>query len=140
MPVLVSEPPSSEVLLAHEASVTPMTSAVATTTDVNGVVASAPFTLSFNEVIVTLSNVAGRRLRVGLTGVNGALSAAASVGFLPGDVDGSGTVTASDILRTRGREGQSDTPSNFLYDVNLDGSITSADRAAVKAQSGTTLR
>jgi hypothetical protein len=99
-------------------------------------------TLSLSEATVTLSNVAvaGRRLRVALTGVNGVLNAAASVGFLAGDVDGNGTVTASDILRTRGHEGQSATPSNFIYDVNLDASITSADRAAVKAQAGTTLR
>jgi hypothetical protein len=112
-----------------------------TATDVSGAaLGSATPTVSGNEVTVTLSGVDDRRVRVALNGVNSALNVAASIGFLIGDEDANGSITASDLLRFKGRIGQATSSTNFLYDVTLDGAVTGDDQLAVKPKDGSTLR
>jgi hypothetical protein len=69
---------------------------------------------------------------------NAGVNAAASLAFLPGDVDGSRSITASDILRVKGRAGAV-TGGTFLHDIDLSGLIDQADIDAVKQRSGTAL-
>jgi hypothetical protein len=78
-----------------------------------------------SRVTVTLSNVDG-------VGVNASIS----VGFLAGDVNGTHGVTASDILRTKGRSGQAASAGNYLYDMDLSGGVDVADIGTVRQGSG----
>ena len=120
----------------------PVTSAgVVTVNDVNGAaIGAATVALAGSEITVTLAGVDGRRVRVALQGVNGSLNAAASAGFLAGDVDSSGAVTASDLLRIRGRVGQAAAAATFRYDDDLDTSVTNFDLSGAKQRSGTMLQ
>jgi len=69
-----------------------------------------------------------RRLTIRLSNVNGqGVDAGVSVGFLEGDIDGSGTVTSSDVLRAKGKSGQAASASTFLSDVNLTGAVDASD-------------
>ena len=78
-----------------------------------------------------------QRLTVTLANVNNAGgSVSASVGFLVGDVTNSRSVTASDILRMKGRIGQGANSGNYPYDADLSGPIDTIDLAAVKARAG----
>jgi hypothetical protein len=97
--------------------------------------------VSGNTVTVTCFNVPnGKRLAVQVTNVNNqGVNATANVGLLIGDVNGTRTVTAADILATKGRIGMAVDGTTFTYDVDLDGSIGDADVDAVKAKSGTEL-
>ena len=61
------------------------------------------------------------------------------LGFLLGDVNNNYKVTSSDILSINGRIGQAANASNFKYDVNVSGNISSTDTNTVKAQTGQTL-
>jgi alpha-tubulin suppressor-like RCC1 family protein len=90
-----------------------------------------------NEVIVSIANVPdNQRVTVSLTNVNNAgTTVSASIGFLVGDVNNTRSVTASDILRAKGRTGQA-TSANYLHDVDLAGSIDATDVALVKARAG----
>ena len=121
---------------------TPITSS-GTVTCVNASgtpVGSAAASFSGNEVRVALSGIpANQRVQVRLAGVNGTINVSASMGFLVGDVDGSASVTASDILRVKGWSGLPTTASNFLYDVDLSSGINSLDIDAVKARAGLSL-
>jgi hypothetical protein len=72
--------------------------------------------------------------------VSGSVDVAASIGFLNGDENMSGTLTSSDLLRMKGRTGQALGGTTYLYDVTLDGSITADDQAAAKAKAGSALR
>jgi hypothetical protein len=76
-----------------------------------------------NDVEVTLTGIPdNRRVTVSLANVNGAgVNVAAAVGFLLGDVDGSRTVTATDLLLVKGKAAQAVNANNFKNDVNLDG-------------------
>ena len=97
--------------------------------------------LANNEVIVTLTGIPdNKRVTVTLTNVNGiVIPFAASMGFLVGDVNGSRTISASDISAVKARSGQSTDALNFKFDVNASGTINSSDISAVKARSGLTL-
>ena len=90
-----------------------------------------------NAVEVTITGIPdARRATIALANVNNAgTNVSASVGFLAGDVDGSRGVTASDILRTKGRAGAV-TAANFVHDVDLNGTIEAADVTAVKQRAG----
>jgi hypothetical protein len=54
------------------------------------------------------------------------------MGVLVGDVNGNGSVNASDISLTKEQGGQAVSASNFREDVNASGSITAADIGLVK--------
>ncbi|MBL8524942.1 MAG: hypothetical protein JNN20_14725 [Betaproteobacteria bacterium] len=108
--------------------------------------ASAPIgnaTASFqgNEVTVTLTGVPdNKRVRVNLSNVNNAgVTAEASIGFLVGDVNGTGRVNASDISAIKTRVGQAASMTHFRFDLNTSGNVTLLDASAAKARSGTVL-
>ena len=94
-----------------------------------------------NEFVVTLPGTEDNtRVTVSLTNVNNAgVNAAASIGFLVGDVNNSLSVTATDILQVKGRSGQVTDATNFKFDLNASGSITASDILAVKGRSGLVL-
>jgi hypothetical protein len=100
-------------------------------------IGSASAAAAGNAVEVTLTgSLDARRAKIALANVNNAATnVSASVGFLAGDVDGSRAVTASDILRTKGRAGAVSS-ANFAHDVDLTGTIDTADVGAVKQRSG----
>ena len=94
-----------------------------------------------NDVVVTLASVAdNKRIRITIDGVNGAATTwSATVGFLLGDVNNTGSVNSSDISSVKARSGQATTAANFRFDINTTGAINSSDISAVKARSGLVL-
>jgi hypothetical protein len=119
----------------------PVTSAgVVTVTDKAGAaIGSATVTTAGSEVTVTLTGVDGKRVRISLNGVNSTLNTGASVGFLTGDVDSSGAISASDILRIRGRQG-APLSTTFAYDDDLDAQVNNIDLINAKARAGSSLQ
>jgi alpha-tubulin suppressor-like RCC1 family protein len=94
-----------------------------------------------DEIIVTLPPVPdATRARVTLANVNGSVGAVAAMGFLRGDANGSRTVTASDILRAKGRVGQAANGATVIYDLDLSGFVDAADVAAAKQGAGRVLQ
>ena len=93
-----------------------------------------------SAVVVTLVGIANNsRLTISLVGVNDALNVSASIGFLVGDVNGTGSVNSSDISAVKARSGQVTNASNFRFDLNATGAINSSDISALKARSGMVL-
>jgi hypothetical protein len=105
----------------------------------NGSMAYLPAT-GASTIGVSLTGVQDALLGTCSVLLNGSTtSATVSFGVLAGDVDGSRSVTASDILRVKGRVPQSLTGANFIYDTNLSGIVESTDVDAVKARSGVSI-
>jgi hypothetical protein len=100
-------------------------------------VASAPV-FQGNNAVVTLTGVTDlTRVQVNLPGVNGsAVSAAANVGFVLGDVNGSRGVTGSDVSIVKSKSGQTTDATNFKMDLNASGGVTGSDVSIVKSRSG----
>ena len=95
-----------------------------------------------NIVTVILPGLAdNQRVSITLVGINGnaGLSVTQEVGFLVGDVNGSGTVTAADIMALKARASATLNQNNFRFDLNLSGRIDGADVSAAKARSATKL-
>ncbi len=94
-----------------------------------------------SEAVVTLANVPeATRLTVQLTNAGGSVNAAVAVGFLPGDVNGTGKVTAADIAAVKARSGNTPVDaSNFKLDINASGTISAADVSTSKARAGRTI-
>ncbi len=87
-----------------------------------------------------LSGVPDRkRVTVTVNDVNNSRDVAVSLGFLVGDGNGSGRITAADILVTKLRQGQSTNSTNFRFDFTRSGTINSSDLAIVKSRSGAVL-
>lgn len=99
---------------------------------------SAATAANGSTVEVSLSGIPdNRRVTVTLSGVNGSATATTSVGFLVGDVTGSGRVTGADISAIKSRITQLiTTGSNFLFDIDLNGVISTTDVNAAKARAG----
>jgi hypothetical protein len=77
---------------------------------------------------------------VSATGVNGAVNASVSLGFLVGDANSNGRVNASDVSAVKARvNALVNIDNNYLFDVGTNGTITNADVSAVKARSGLVL-
>ena len=113
-----------------------------TSQNVNSIgVGTASFAITGNDVLVTLTGLSdNQRLTVALSNVNVAgANASASMGFLQGDVNNSGSVNSSDISGVKSRAGQTADATNFKFDVNASGAINSSDISSVKARSGLTL-
>jgi hypothetical protein len=90
-----------------------------------------------NTVEVTLAAIPNnQRVRVTITGINGGATASASLAFVLGDVDGTRSVTASDILRAKGHVPQTTDGLNFVHDVDLSGTVSNTDVTAVQGNSG----
>jgi hypothetical protein len=62
-----------------------------------------------------------------------------NVGFLVGDVNGSGGVTSSDVGQVKSLSGQTVTSENFRSDINASGGISATDIGIVKSRSGAVL-
>lgn len=109
--------------------------------DVPIAVASATPSTSGNDLIVTLTNIAdATRVKVKVANVNGLINAETPVAFFYGDLTQTGKVTAADIstVKARGNVTQVDA-GNFLFDINVNGSLNNSDISAVKAKSGSVL-
>lgn len=107
----------------------------------NGTVAS--FSTAGAQVTVDLSNVVnGQRMMLAINAAETGASAADVVvpmAFLVADVNGNGSVNASDISQTKSFSGQMLDATNFRADVNVSGSINASDIGQVKAMAGTAL-
>ena len=115
---------------------------VVTVVDQNGsgIGTFAATTIQGNEQTVILVGIPdNRRVSIGLANVNGITSRQVSLGFLVGDVNGSGSVNASDIAALKAHLTQNTGPANFQYDVNLSGIVNAGDMPAVKVRSGLVL-
>jgi hypothetical protein len=106
----------------------------------SGTVESA--TVSGNDVIVNLTGVANAQtLAVTLFGVNTGQNVsdiAIPMSVLLGDVNGSGTVSTSDIGQTKAQAGTT-SGTTFRSDVVANGSINATDISVVKSRAGTSL-
>jgi hypothetical protein len=93
-----------------------------------------------STIEVTLTGIPNnQRVRVALAGINGGASASSAVGFVLGDVDGTRSVTSSDILRAKGVAGQTTDAGNFRHDVDVSGTISGTDVSAVQGNSGSAI-
>ena len=112
-------------------------------TDANGQPINTVFVYRFaqnNEVVMNIGNLANAtRATVALVNVNGETNAQVAIGFMIGDINGSGTVTAADVAGVKARMNQGVSASNFRLDANLSGTITGSDLSMVKARAGTVL-
>lgn len=92
------------------------------------------------DVVVTLTNVAdNKRLTIRLNGLNGTGMAMASMGFLVGDVTNSHAVTAADIAAVKANLNKPLGNYTYIFDLNVDGTISPSDVSAVKARAGLVL-
>lgn len=109
-----------------------------------GSVAGSPV-FSGNIMIVNLAGVTNAQyITVNLTNVTDSTgntlgAAAATMGVLVGDVNGSGRVDAADVSSVRQQTLQTVTSSNFREDINASGRIDAADVSAVRQQTLTSL-
>lgn len=101
-------------------------------------VGSAVAVASGSIAIVTLTGIDdGKRVSVKLSNVDGSgFDAAASIGFLVGDMNSTGRVNASDISATKSRVGQMLSTTNARFDADVNGVIDAKDVTAVKARAG----
>src|SRR4029079_6585528 len=96
------------------------------TVEASGITAAATATLT--------SIPENLRVSVRLNNINNTgLNVVTAVGFLAGDVDASRSVTASDILRIKGRAGPVNA-SSYRHDVDASGIIDGGDVSAAKAR------
>lgn len=99
-------------------------------------VGSATAIKNGNTVEVTLTGIPdNQRVTVSLTGVNGIVPAALTMGFLVGDVNGSGLVSAADIAALKARSGLVDI-NNARFDLATTGIINAASATAARTRSG----
>jgi hypothetical protein len=115
--------------------------AAASTRDLVGGTVNRAFTITGNEVIVTLEHVVDRSLlEIALANVNqSGENFMVAVGFLQGDITRSRFVSAADISMTKANLGKLPDNNNFLMDVDASGVIDSSDLSAIKARSGNKL-
>jgi hypothetical protein len=82
----------------------------------------------------------GKRATLAVAEINGiALNAAATVGFLIGDINGSRTVNAGDISAIKAIANRPYDVRNCLRDLNLSGQVDNGDLGVVKLRSGQTM-
>jgi hypothetical protein len=93
-----------------------------------------------NVVTIPLTNVANAQtIEVTLRDVNGSTDVTIPMPVLIGDVNGNGTVNATDIGLVKASAGQPVDQTNFRADVNGNGSINATDVSLVKSLAGTSL-
>ena len=106
----------------------------------NAPIGTVTVTPSGNDVVVTIGDLPdNQRVTISLANVNGSGNFSVAMGFLIGDVNGTGSVNSSDIAGVKARAGQPTDAVNFKFDLNANGAISSSDISAVKARSGLTL-
>jgi dockerin type I repeat protein len=97
-------------------------------------------TISGNVVTIPLTNVGNAQaINVTLNNVNGSSNVMIPMRVLIGDVNGNGTVNATDVAQTKLCVGQAVNAADFRCDVNAGGAINATDVSAVKSLSGTAL-
>jgi hypothetical protein len=70
---------------------------------------------------------------ISVNGINGdAISRQVQVGFLVGDINGSGQVEGTDCAAIKSSSGQVASPRNFLRDITVSGLISGADMVVCK--------
>jgi hypothetical protein len=96
-----------------------------------------------NNLIVTLSNLKSESFKtiIKVQTINGFATdnAQVTIGFLPGDINASGRVSAADMvgLKVKIASGESiNSGDNFKFDINLDSKISHADLSALKGRAG----
>jgi hypothetical protein len=105
-----------------------------------GVSNNGAVTISGNVVTIPLTNVSNAQaITVTLNSVNGSSNIAIPMRVLIGDVNGNGSVNATDISQVKGASGQPVDSANFRADVNANGSINATDVSLVKSLAGTAL-
>lgn len=96
-----------------------------------------------DTLVLNLTGVANaQRLTVTLDNVNNGSTAgdvAISMGLLLGDINGTGTITSSDIGQAKSLSGQTANATNFPADLNVSGSINATDVGLAKSNSGMSL-
>ena len=118
-----------------------LTSGGAAVTSGVGTVSGTP-AISGNTMTVNLTGVNDQqRITVTLQSVTDSSSqvmpdTAVNINMLIGDTNGNKTVNASDIAQTKGQLGLTVTSSNFRNDVNVTGTLSSADVSLIKASNG----
>jgi hypothetical protein len=90
---------------------------------------------SGHDIIVKLPAITGRA-SIALSGIDGAVAAAAIIDFDLADVNVSRRVTAADIAAVKARAGLSESASLARFDVNRDGIIDAKDAQVTKSRSG----
>ncbi len=124
-----------DVVIVFNRTVTGITSISAAVAGVPVVLGNA--VMDGNELRVPLPVVPpDSRVDFNLTGLNGSLDATFSVGFLKGDLDGSGRVTAADLSAAKARVGRPVLAATAAGDINADGILDGTDVAAVRIQTG----
>jgi hypothetical protein len=108
-----------------------------------GSVSSSQIGSNSRQYVINLTGVANaQRLTVTMNNVTDSSGYTSSaipipIGFLQGDTNGSGGVTATDIGQVKAASGQTVDGANFRQDVNISGgSISASDIGLVKAGSG----
>ena len=91
-----------------------------------------------HQVLVSLAAGAcnGQYITVHLNNVSdgtNTISPAVTFGLLIGDVNGNGSVNASDVAQTKAQSGAAACPPTFRADVNIDGNINASDLGLVKS-------
>jgi hypothetical protein len=118
-----------------------LTSGNAAVTSGVGTVSGSPV-ISGNTMTVNLTGVTDQqRITVTLQSVTDSTAqvmpdTAVNINMLIADTNGNKTVNASDIAQTKGQVGLAVTASNFRNDVNVTGTLSSADVSLVKASNG----
>lgn len=78
----------------------------------------------------------GKRITVTVNGLNGGSAFSVALGFMVGDFNHSRAINASDISAMKQHAVQVVNAQNYLFDVNVDGLINSADMSATRIRSG----
>jgi len=106
----------------------------------NGVADGNAVTVSGNDIIVSLTNVANaQRLTLSIFGVtegSASGSIAVPMAVLLGDVTNNSSVTASDLGSVKSQSGQPVSAANFRNDIVVNGTINASDVGASKLASG----
>jgi hypothetical protein len=95
-------------------------------------------TVNGNDMIVDLANVSDPQvLTLSVSGGN-VSPAVVPIGFLVGDVNGSHSVTASDIGQVKAQAGPA-TGLSFRSDMNASGDVNATDISITKSKAGNTI-
>ena len=106
------------------------------------VTAVLPFTIDGANISVALPTLPdASRWQIDIEGLNGTgASLVVPIGFLTGDVGGTGLVSAADIVAIKRNAGMALTAGNARFDLNRDGVIDNVDANIARSRSGTKLQ
>ncbi len=128
------------IVLSYPTSPAGATASVIADNPSNGTGSVSSVTFSGNDMLVDLTNVSDQQ-KLTLSVSGGSVSpAVVPIGFLVGDVNGSRSVTSTDVGQTKLATSPGTVDgTNFRADVNVNGMITSTDIGIVKSASGGTV-